>query len=109
MTLGGVTRAGVVVVLVAVATAGCGGDGDPTPDTSVQAVEASRVGPVVDVRAGGHRLALQPPVVVVAHSLGGLVAVSLAQQDRKAAAGLLLLDAIGPGYPRAVLDRLPDK
>ncbi len=60
-----------------------------------------------DLRRVMRRLELEAPVVVVGHSLGGLVAVSLAQQDRQAVGALLLLDAVGPGYPRAVLDRLP--
>jgi pimeloyl-ACP methyl ester carboxylesterase len=181
MTLGGVARAGLAAMVLVAAMAGCGGsDGDAAPATSVKGIEASQVGPVVDVRTGGHRFAtrcagekggpavmlvsgqsdmedewsavqarigtfarvcaydrlgvgrsgrppaqqtfedmardlrevmrrleLEPPVVVVAHSLGGMVAVTLAQQDRKAVGALLLLDAVGPGYPQAVLDRLP--
>lgn len=52
-------------------------------------------------------LGLQRPVVLVAHSLGGMVAMAFAQQNRDDVAGMLLLDATGPGYPQRVLDRLP--
>jgi pimeloyl-ACP methyl ester carboxylesterase len=52
-------------------------------------------------------LGLQRPVVLVAHSLGGMVAMAFAQQNRDDVAAMLLLDATGPGYPQRVLDRLP--
>lgn len=52
-------------------------------------------------------LGLQRPVVLVAHSLGGMVAMAFTQQNRDDVAAMLLLDATGPGYPQRVLDRLP--
>jgi pimeloyl-ACP methyl ester carboxylesterase len=52
-------------------------------------------------------LELEPPVHLVGASIGGLVAVTRAQQQRDGVAGLLLLDATGPGYPAFLLDRLP--
>lgn len=53
------------------------------------------------------KLGLDPPVLLVAHSLGGMVAAAYAAQHRDDVAGLLLLDAPGPGYAESVLDRLP--
>ena len=52
-------------------------------------------------------LGLQRPVLLVAHSLGGMVAMAFTQQNRDDVAAMLLLDATGPGYPQRVLDRLP--
>lgn len=52
-------------------------------------------------------LGLDRPIVLVAHSLGGYVAASFAQRRPDDVAGLLLLDAPGPGYPQSVLDLLP--
>ena len=52
-------------------------------------------------------LEMERPVVLVAHSIGGFVAASFAQQNREDVAGLLLLDAAGPGFPQRVLRRLP--
>lgn len=54
-------------------------------------------------------LGLDRPLVLVAHSLGGYVAASFAQSRPDDVAGLLLLDAPGPGYPQSVLDLLPRK
>ena len=51
-------------------------------------------------------LGLEPPLVLVAHGIGGMVAVTAMQQDPELAGGLLLLDAAGPGYPQAALDIL---
>jgi pimeloyl-ACP methyl ester carboxylesterase len=60
-----------------------------------------------DLREVIRALGLKRPVVLVAGSVGGFVATALARQSRKLARGLLLIDAAGPGYPQAVLDRLP--
>lgn len=62
---------------------------------------ANRLGRVIE------QVGFKPPVHLVGASLGGLIAVTYAQQDRDAVAGLLLLDATGPGYPAYLLDRLP--
>ena len=58
------------------------------------------------LRAVVGELGLEPPLVLVAHGIGGMVAVTAMQQDPDLAGGLLLLDAAGPGYPQAVLDLL---
>lgn len=52
-------------------------------------------------------LELDPPVLLVAHSLGGMVAVAYALEHTDDNSGLLLLDAAGPGYPDSVLSLLP--
>jgi pimeloyl-ACP methyl ester carboxylesterase len=54
-------------------------------------------------------LDLREPVVVVAHSLGGMVAAELARQDPDVVGGLVLIDAPGPGYPEQLLRRLPTR
>jgi len=59
-----------------------------------------------DLRAVVDALGLEPPLLLVAHGVGGLVAVTAMQQDPDLAGGLLLLDAAGPGYPQAALDAL---
>jgi len=60
-----------------------------------------------DLRGVVDKVGLEPPVVLVAHGLGGIVAATVVGQDPQLAAGLLLIDAAGPGYAQAVLDRLP--
>lgn len=60
-----------------------------------------------DLRGVLAALDLATPVVLVGHSLGGAVAATSAAQDPETVAALLLLDAAGPGYPQAVLQRLP--
>jgi pimeloyl-ACP methyl ester carboxylesterase len=59
-----------------------------------------------DLRAVVGELGLEPPVLLVAHGIGGMVAVTAMDQDRELAGGLLLLDAAGPGYPQAALEAL---
>ena len=59
-----------------------------------------------DLRAVVTSLRLEPPLLLVAHGIGGMVAVTAMQQAPDLAGGLLLLDAAGPGYPQAALDRL---
>ena len=60
-----------------------------------------------DLRGVVERLEMTTPVVLVGQSLGGMLAATAAARDPDLVAGLLLLDAAGPGYPEAVLDRLP--
>lgn len=52
-------------------------------------------------------LDLTPPVVLVAHSLGGMVAASWAAKHQDDVGGLVLVDATWPGYPQRLLDVLP--
>ncbi len=52
-------------------------------------------------------LGLRRPVVLVAHSLGGMVAVTWAQDHADDLAGLVLVDATPPGYVETALDVLP--
>ncbi len=52
-------------------------------------------------------LGLQRPVVLVAHSLGGMVAVTWAQDHADDLAGLVLVDATPPSYVDTALDVLP--
>ncbi|MDX6610737.1 MAG: hypothetical protein QOF85_2690, partial [Solirubrobacterales bacterium] len=52
-------------------------------------------------------LKMQRPVVLVAHSLGGMVAVTWAESHRKAVAGMVLLDATPPSFVQLVLDKMP--
>ena len=59
-----------------------------------------------DLQAVVDELGLEPPVLLVAHGIGGMVAVTAMEQAPDLAGGLLLLDAAGPGYPQAVLDTL---
>jgi pimeloyl-ACP methyl ester carboxylesterase len=77
------------------------GRSDPPTGAQTFAEMADDLGDVVAA------LDLKTPVVLVGHSLGGVVAATLAEQDPEMVAGLLLLDAAGPGYPQAVLQRLP--
>ncbi len=52
-------------------------------------------------------LGLRRPVTLVAHSLGGLVAVTWAQDHVDDLAGLVLVDATPPSYVETALDALP--
>lgn len=52
-------------------------------------------------------LGLRRPVVLVAHSLGGMVAVTWAQDHADDLAGLVLVDATPPGYVETALEVLP--
>jgi len=52
-------------------------------------------------------LELERPVVLVAQATGGFVAATYAQLAPSQVAGLVLLDAAGPGFPQRILRRLP--
>ena len=52
-------------------------------------------------------LGLRRPIVLVAHSLGGMVAVTWAQDHADDLAGLVLVDATPPSYVATALDVLP--
>jgi pimeloyl-ACP methyl ester carboxylesterase len=52
-------------------------------------------------------LGLRRPVVLVAHSLGGMVAMTWAQDHADDLAGLVLVDATPPSYVETALDVLP--
>ena len=52
-------------------------------------------------------LGLKRPVVLVAHSLGGMVAATWAEEHLDDLAGLVLVDATPPDYVQTALDVLP--
>ena len=80
---------------------GVGGSGRPPAAQTFVEMAADLLGVL-------RRLELTEPVLLVGQSLGGLVAATAAAQAPDRVSGLLLLDAAGPGYPQAVLDRLPE-
>ena len=61
----------------------------------------------VDLDGVIDELGLKRPVVLVAHSLGGMVAVSWAEEHPDDLAGLVLVDATPPDYVRTAMDVLP--
>jgi pimeloyl-ACP methyl ester carboxylesterase len=77
------------------------GDSDPAPRRQDFTDMATLLDGVLDA------LDLERPVVLVAHSLGGMVAATWAESHRKDAAGLVLLDATPPSYVSKALDLLP--
>lgn len=81
---------------------GVGRSGEP-PSAQTFADMAADLRGVVD------QLGLEPPVLLVGASLGGLVAATLAAQEPDLVSDLVLLDVPGPGYPQALIDRLPAK
>ena len=78
------------------------GDSSRPPRRQRIADLASQLDGVLDA------VGLKRPVTVVAHSLGGAIAVTWAEQHRQDVAGVVLVDATPPGYLREFLDRLPD-
>jgi pimeloyl-ACP methyl ester carboxylesterase len=60
-----------------------------------------------DLDAVLQALQLKRPVVLVAHSLGGIVAATWAEAHRKAVAGLVFVDATPPSFVQLVLNKLP--
>jgi pimeloyl-ACP methyl ester carboxylesterase len=61
----------------------------------------------VDLDGVIDELGLKRPVVLVAHSLGGMVAVTWAEEHPDDLAGLVLVDATPPDYVQTALDVLP--
>jgi pimeloyl-ACP methyl ester carboxylesterase len=61
----------------------------------------------VDLDGVIDELGLERPVVLVAHSLGGMVGVTWAEEHADDLAGLVLVDATPPDYVRTALDMLP--
>ncbi len=77
------------------------GDSDEPPERRSFADLADEVDGVIDA------LGLTRPVVVVAHSLGGVVAVTWAEEHRQDLAGLVLVDATPPSFVATALATLP--
>lgn len=79
---------------------GVGSSGRPPPAQTFDDMAAQLDGVIRALNLGS-------PVLLVGHSVGGMVAAAFTQRHRDDVAGLLLVDATGPGYPESVLDRLP--
>jgi pimeloyl-ACP methyl ester carboxylesterase len=77
------------------------GASDPAPVTRTCADLAA------DLRALLPRLDVHPPVVLVGHSLGGLVVRLYAHRHPEDVAGVVLVDAPNPAYPARALALLP--
>ncbi len=77
------------------------GGSDPPPDRQTFADLADDLDAVVDA------LRLTRPVVLVAHGLGGVVAVTWAAEHGEDLAGLVLVDATPPTYVATALGVLP--
>jgi pimeloyl-ACP methyl ester carboxylesterase len=77
------------------------GSSDPPPARQTFADLADQLDAVVTA------LHLHRPVVLVAHSLGGTVAVTWAEQHRDDLAGLVLLDATPSVYLQTVMSQFP--
>jgi pimeloyl-ACP methyl ester carboxylesterase len=79
---------------------GVGGSGKPPKSQTFEDMAQTLDGVVTELK-------LERPVVLVAHSLGGMVAATWAAEHPKDAAGIVMVDATGPGYPQRLLDLLP--
>ena len=77
------------------------GNSDPPPARQTFGDLADQLDAVVTA------LHLHRPVVLVAHSLGGTVAVTWAEQHRDDLAGLVLLDATPSTYLQTVMTKFP--
>jgi pimeloyl-ACP methyl ester carboxylesterase len=77
------------------------GNSDPPPARQTFSDLADQLDAVVTA------LHLQRPLVLVAHSLGGTVAVTWAEQHRDDLAGLVLIDATPPAYLQTVMSQFP--
>jgi pimeloyl-ACP methyl ester carboxylesterase len=93
-------RVGAFARVCAYDRLGVGGSGDP-PEAQTFAGMAATLDGVLS------ELDLKRPVVLVAHSLGGMLAATWASGHPKEVRGLLLIDATGPGYPMRLMDLLP--
>jgi pimeloyl-ACP methyl ester carboxylesterase len=76
-----------------------GSDAPPGPQTFADMA--------VDLDGVIDELGLKRPVVLVAHSLGGMVAVTWAEEHVDDLAGLVLVDATPPEYVQTAFDVLP--
>src|SRR4051794_2839242 len=77
------------------------GNSDAAPRRQTFADMADELDGVVDA------LHLKRPVVLVAHSLGGMIAATWAEAHRQDLAGLVLVDATPPSYVATALASLP--
>jgi pimeloyl-ACP methyl ester carboxylesterase len=77
------------------------GNSDPPPARQTFADLADQMDAVVTA------LHLHRPVVLVAHSLGGTVAMTWAEHHRDDLAGLVLIDATPPAYLQTVMSQFP--
>lgn len=93
-------RVGAFARVCAYDRLGVGGSGKP-PEAQTFAGMAETLDGVLS------GLDLKRPVVLVAHSLGGMLAATWASGHPEEVRGLLLLDATGPGYPMRLLELLP--
>lgn len=77
------------------------GASDPAPDSQTLADAATLLDGVLDA------VDVDQDVVVVGHSLGGLVAAQFAHDHQERVAGLVLLDATPPSVGRAIEELIP--
>jgi pimeloyl-ACP methyl ester carboxylesterase len=77
------------------------GNSDAAPDRQSFADLADELDGVIDA------LDLKRPVVLVAHSLGGMIAATWAEAHRQDLAGLVLVDATPPSFVATALRTLP--
>ena len=79
---------------------GVGGSGKPPKSQTFEDMAQTLDGVITELK-------LERPVVLVAHSLGGMVAATWAAAHPKDVAGIVMVDATGPGYPQRLLELLP--
>ncbi len=79
---------------------GVGGSGKPPKSQTFEDMAQTLEGVVTQLK-------VKRPVVLVAHSLGGMVAATWAAEHPKDVRGIVMVDATGPGFPQRVLDMLP--
>jgi pimeloyl-ACP methyl ester carboxylesterase len=79
---------------------GVGGSGKPPKSQTFEGMAQTLDGVITQLK-------LRRPVVLVAHSLGGMVAATWASAHPKDVRGIVMVDATGPGYPQRLLELLP--